>query len=593
VYSFGEPMSDSSREAAQTTGHPLFVDQLGKYFLIAELARGGMGIVYLAAARGPAGFSKLFVVKELKSEDVPTQKQVRAFLEEARLAARLSHPNIVHTNEVASDGDRHFMVMEYLDGQPLSRLNKRMRLAEETPSLELSHIVVEALAGLHSAHELQNHDGQSLNVVHRDISPQNIFVTYDGQVKVMDFGIAKTTESSNHTATGLLKGKLAFMAPEQVRSLPLDRRAELLAGKRLWAMKNDIEIVAACIANSVPDPTVIEPSFPEPLAAVVRKATRANRDERYSTALEMQEDLERTLSMMNVPGFNPRETGRKLAANFQNDRARIKSVIDAQVKRLSSTRNPTLAIPMLQLSQRPPSDLTPSHTGQSAQSSEISAPLRTLSHHPKAQGSPVDASEHEASHPMRTRLIALAILGVSLLTIGAFTFVSRSSDTQAERLSKRFRLETSPPGARVTLQGTLLGQTPLEDNLSPGEHVLELRRDGFEPETLRLNLEADRVEIKFVNIALRPHSPAEPTNLPAPVQPSAATAQPVVVAAPQAQAPAVGTPAHVWHKPQIQVPAPVAPTASTPAPTPTPAPEASAPPRIAPLPTSQKTRVLD
>jgi eukaryotic-like serine/threonine-protein kinase len=587
-------MSDSTREAVQSAGHPLFVDQLGKYFLVAELARGGMGIVYLAAARGPAGFSKLFVVKELKSEDVPTQKQVRAFLEEARLAARLSHPNIVQTNEVASDGDRHFMVMEYLDGQPLSRLNKRMRVAEETPSLELSHIVVEALAGLHSAHELQNHDGQSLNVVHRDISPQNIFVTYDGQVKVMDFGIAKTTESSNQTATGLLKGKLAFMAPEQVRSLPLDRRAdifsmgcvlfELLAGKRLWSMKNDIEIVAACIANSVPDPRDIEPSFPEPLAAVVRKATQADREKRYSTALEMQEDLERTLSMMNVPGFNPRETGRKLAASFQNDRARIKAVIDAQVKRLSSTRNPTLAIPMLQLSQRPPSDLTPSHVSEGARSSEYPEPLHTLSHHPKAHVSQLD-------EPQRTRLsprlvIAAAILGILALGLGVYALSARSSDQSAERFSKRFRLETVPPGARVTLQGTLLGQTPLEDNLSPGEHVLEVSRDGFERETLRLNLEPDRVEIKFVNIALRPLSPPEPASLPARVPP--ALVQPVVAPLPSVQIPV--TPAHVWHKPQPIAPSAAVTLAPSPAPVPDPIPD---PPRIAPLPTTHKTRVLE
>jgi serine/threonine protein kinase len=394
------------------------------------------------------------------------------------------------------------------------------------------------------------------------------------------------------------------MAPEQVRSLPLDRRAdifsmgcvlfELLAGKRLWSMKNDIEIVAACIANSVPDPVVVEPSFPEPLAAVVRKATQADREKRYSTALEMQEDLERTLSMMNVPGFNPRETGRKVAASFQNDRARIKAVIDAQVKRLSSTRNPTLAIPMLQLSQRPPSDLTPSHVSEGAHSSEYPEPLQTISHHPKTRLSQVDAREGSLQRPrVSPRLvIAGAILGVSLLGLGAYALSARSS-AQSERLSKRFRLETTPSGARVTLQGTrtLLGQTPLEDNLSPGEHVLEVTLEGFERETLRLNLEADRVEVKFVNIALRPQSLLEPASLPPRIPPTS-LAQPVITAPLPASVPTA--PAHTWHKPQQQG-TPTAPSAAvTLAPSPAPAPEPSAdPPRIAPLPTIHKTRVLE
>lgn len=503
--------------------NPLYVDQLGKYFLIAELARGGMGIVYLAVARGPGGFSKLCVIKELKSEDPPTQAQVRAFLDEARLAARLNHGNIVQTNEVASDGDRHYMVMEHLDGQPLARLNKRFRRDEMTPPLDLAYIVVEALVGLHAAHELEGIDGKPLNLVHRDVSPQNIFITYDGQVKVMDFGIAKTSESTHKTKTGVLKGKVAFMAPEQVRTLPTDRRADIfamglvlfeaIAGKRIWALKNDVEVIASLVAGGAPDPADVEPSFPEPLAAIVRKATGPLQT-RYATALEMQEDLERTLAMMNVPPYNPRDFGKRLSAMFETDRKRIKTIVDAQLQRLTSTRNPTLMIPMLQFSQRPPSDLTPSQIREQADSSiglddalRRSSSIPSLSMQSLSQSiAPTGTGSHSGqtksgAEANRTPMI---MAGAALLIAlgGAGALWLRGTNTPQASVNQTVSVVTEPAGARVLVDGKLVGETPLREALPVGTHVIVLQRAGYENEELTISL-VPSDELKSVRLSLR------------------------------------------------------------------------------------------
>src|SRR5215510_881712 len=191
---------------------------LGKYHLVAEIARGGMGVVYLAMVQGPGGFNKLVVVKELKPELVEEPTFLTMFLDEARLAARLSHPNIVQTNEVGSDGNRCFMAMDYLDGRGLDRVRRRAHATGQDLSLPIHlRVICDMLAGLQYAHTLADFDGTPLAIVHRDVSPQNVFVTFDGHVKLLDFGIAKAVDSLHETRVGVLKGKVSYMSPEQAR----------------------------------------------------------------------------------------------------------------------------------------------------------------------------------------------------------------------------------------------------------------------------------------------------------------------------------------------------------------------------------------
>ena len=192
----------------------------GRYRLIAELGQGGMATVYLAVSVGTPGFRKLAVVKLLRPEIAVDQEFVQMFLDEARLCARLSHPNIVQTYDVGVDEVGHLMAMEYLDGVSLHAAASKLGKTGGPLTFSMqARVLLDVLEGLRYAHELKDYDGRSLDIVHRDVTPHNIFVTFDGQVKLLDFGIAKAATSSVKTATGVIKGKLTYMAPEQARGV--------------------------------------------------------------------------------------------------------------------------------------------------------------------------------------------------------------------------------------------------------------------------------------------------------------------------------------------------------------------------------------
>src|SRR5580704_8184150 len=287
-------MQSSAREAAPAT-------EIGRYRIVAELARGGMGIVHLAVSQGPGGFNKLLVVKELKPELARDETYVAMFLDEARLAARLAHPNIVQTLEVGSEGSRHYMVMEYLDGRSLHRTIRRFRDSGGFPVGAHLRVLAESLLGLHHAHELVDFDGQPLDIVHRDVSPLNVFVTFDGQTKIIDFGIAKSVDSSLETKTGVLKGRVAYMAPEQAWGHEVDRRCdvysagvmiwEAAAGRRLWPGMGDVEILARLLREPPPTLCTVRPDAPEDLEAICARAMEKRPEERYSSTAELLEDL--------------------------------------------------------------------------------------------------------------------------------------------------------------------------------------------------------------------------------------------------------------------------------------------------------------
>jgi len=204
-------------------------------------------------SKAPRDFEKLVVVKELKPEMCDDEVFVTMFLEEARLAARLIHPNIVQTNEVGTDGSRHFMVMEFLDGRSLHRCCRQFVDRDQFAIGAHLRIIAETLHGLHHAHELTDYDGRWLGIIHRDVSPLNVFVTFDGQTKLLDFGIAKAADSSLETRTGILKGRIAYMAPEQAMGATTDRRADIYsigvmiweaaAGRRMWQSMSDVQVL--------------------------------------------------------------------------------------------------------------------------------------------------------------------------------------------------------------------------------------------------------------------------------------------------------------------------------------------------------------
>ena len=318
----------------------------GKYHLFATLGRGGMADVFLAIARGPMGFNKLAVIKRLRSNlaDDPTFRNM--FLDEARLAARLNHPNIVHTYEVGEKDGNYFIAMEYLEGQSLNKIIreavKRNEVFEQT---FCARIISDALAGLESAHGLADYDGRPLNIIHRDVSPHNVFVTYGGQAKLVDFGIAKAALSSTETEIGVLKGKVAYMSPEQAVGGAIDRRADIFAmGIILWELLSRQRLMTGDSAAStlhrllhLPIPavsTVREDIDPE-LDAIVARALEKEPEYRFQSAQEMRDALDGFLASTGRQ-VRQDEIGRKMSGMFARVREDVQKQIQAHMAKVTA-----------------------------------------------------------------------------------------------------------------------------------------------------------------------------------------------------------------------------------------------------------------
>jgi len=316
-----------------------------------------MGIVYLALEQGPGGFAKLKVIKRLRADLDEEPEAVRMFLEEGRLSARLHHPNVVQTNAVGFDGKHHYLEMEYLEGQSFDALTRRAARTDGRPlPVPLAvHVLAQTLAGLHYAHELRDLDGSALALVHRDVSPHNVFVTYVGEVKLLDFGIARAAGSSSETKTGFLKGKVTYMAPEQVAREALDRRVDIfatgvmlweaLAGKRLWGDLDDFQIFLKLRSEEIPSPRSVRPDIPAALEAICMRALARDQAERYATAAEMQRALEAWLASSGEPA-GAKELAATMEALFAADRAATKAEIEQQI-RAAPVGQESVEIPML------------------------------------------------------------------------------------------------------------------------------------------------------------------------------------------------------------------------------------------------------
>jgi eukaryotic-like serine/threonine-protein kinase len=346
-------MDSSSAQHPETTPlHQLQAESGGgaKYRLLGELGRGGMSDVFLALMTGAAGFSKLVVIKRLEPLLARDGEFLNMFLDEARLAARLNHPNVVQTHEIGFAHERYFIAMEYLEGQPLNRILRRVFHSGGMDLTVQIRILCDVLSGLHYAHELRDFDGSPLEVVHRDVSPQNVFVTYDGQVKVVDFGVAKARSSSDGRS-GMIKGKVAYMAPEQALCEPIDRRAdiyslgvmlwEIAARRRMWKGSGVPQIVTELIAGRIPRLADVAPETRPELQAICDRATSRQRDERFETAAEFRTELELLLEQLEPK--SGRDVGAQVRALFADERTRVQTLIERQLghMRLGNDTTPT------------------------------------------------------------------------------------------------------------------------------------------------------------------------------------------------------------------------------------------------------------
>lgn len=280
--------------------HPL---RIGRYEILRKLARGGMAELYLARSVGVEGFQKPVALKRMRPELADKPDEVRLFLDEARLMARFQHPNLVHAYDVVAQDGQYFFVMEFVQGKDLADIYQAaQQQAEAIPLDVVLGIMIDVAEGLQYAHDLADEHGQPMHVVHRDISPSNVLVSRNGHVKLIDFGIAKSTaRTGDKTITGVVKGKVRYMSPEQCRGEPLDRRSdvfalgvilwELTVGRRLYPKVQPAAVISTVLFDPVPRPSSIHPGFPEELEALIMRALEKERDARYPDARSLQINL--------------------------------------------------------------------------------------------------------------------------------------------------------------------------------------------------------------------------------------------------------------------------------------------------------------
>ncbi len=322
-------------EPADQQFTPIKGEPFGKYLLVGEVAMGGMAEVFLAVQQGIQGFMKVVTLKRVLPH-LSSPEIVRMFIDEARLCARFDHPNIVRTFEFGELAGRYYTVMEYLAGEDLSKvLARAYRAKEPVPFNITASIVAQVCAGLHYAHELADTSGRPMGLVHRDVNPSNIITTYNGEVKLIDFGVAKANVSAVQTLAGTIKGKIAYMSPEHVLARGVDRRSdvfstgvvlwELLTVKPLFMRETEAATLYAIMNDPIAKPSTHRPDVPPALEAIAMRALARTPADRYETAEEMREALEAFIATQ--PKVDARVLARYLEGLFGQSRADAKRAI--------------------------------------------------------------------------------------------------------------------------------------------------------------------------------------------------------------------------------------------------------------------------
>jgi serine/threonine protein kinase len=459
----------------------------GRYRPLLELGRGGMARVYLAESLSSGLLRKLVVVKVLNQELAADPEMRRSFIREAEISSRLNHPNIGNVTEVFEQGTTAMMVMQYLEGLTLSEIASRLKGA--IPLKLHLNILSQVLGALHYFHELKDTNGASLETVHRDVSPDNVMVLHEGGVKVVDFGVAKVrVENEHQTRAGVIKGKVAYMPPEQLlSSASVDRRADIysvgvmlweaVAGRRMWRGMDASARMRAIIKGELPSIREAAPGVSDALATIVERALAHTPDGRYATAEEMQIELEQvTLTQGGHTG--PRELAEFMRANFGEER----SEKQREIAKVVGDRDYSLAEATVTFSESP---------------SVIADRSSVLA----AQAAPTVQSTPPARWPKALMAAAIVSVGAGL----AFTFSGPSSPVASQMepalaapTSVTLRIDSGKAGEEVYVDGVKVGVTPLVQSrpASSQSATIELRDDGQVVDSKVVSLQND-VEVRF------------------------------------------------------------------------------------------------
>lgn len=306
--------------------------KFGKYLLIRRIAVGGMAEVYLGKVLGAEGFQRTVVVKKILSSYSEDESFITMFIDEARIAAALHHANIVQVYDFDKVGDSYYIAMEYVEGRDLRKtIDTAHRRDKLIPIPMAAHIAAEVAAGLYYAHTKTDEEGRPVNIIHRDVSPHNILLSFTGEVKIGDFGIAKAAARSTKTRAGTVKGKCAYMSPEQAKGGELDHRSdifalgavlwEMLVGKRAFDGDTDFEILSSVVNKDVPPPSLFRPEVPRQLDAIVLKALRKPPNERHPDMDAFRRDLQGFV-FKHVASMDDIAVGKYLKALFAEEIAR-------------------------------------------------------------------------------------------------------------------------------------------------------------------------------------------------------------------------------------------------------------------------------
>lgn len=313
----------------------------GKYYLLDRIAVGGMAEVFKAKVIREEGFEKFFAIKRILPSIAEDEEFIKMFIDEAKIAVQLTHSNIVPIIDLGRVGDAYFIAMEYVHGKDLRTTVEKLAKKKETlPIPACCYIIMQVCSGLDYAHNKKDAAGRDLNLVHRDVSPHNILISFDGEVKLIDFGIAKAASKAAKTQAGILKGKFGYMSPEQVRDLPIDRRSdifsagivlyEILTGERLFVGESDFSVLEKVKNVEIIPPSTYNKNIPEDLERIVLKALAREVQDRYQTAIEFHDDLQ---SFMYTYGsfFSRKEMSGLMRSLFPED-------YEADMKEMESAR---------------------------------------------------------------------------------------------------------------------------------------------------------------------------------------------------------------------------------------------------------------
>jgi serine/threonine-protein kinase len=322
---------------------------LGRYQMLFKLAKGGMGTVYVGRLRGARRFDRLVAIKQLTMANA-SEEDIDMFLGEARLSARIGHPNVVQTIDVGEQDGVPFLVMDLIQGVSLARLQRRLRKQGDQLDPDMAAwIMVQVAKGLHAAHELSGVDGEPYGLVHRDVSPDNVLLSFDGRVYVADFGVAKFADADRQTQSGVVKGKFAYMSPEQTEAAELDRRSdvfafgivlhECLTGRRLYDGRSAADTIRRIWGETPPDPSAGRPEVPKEIVPIVMRCLQRERERRYDSAADVGNALRQLLRSRGAV-VDEADVAALLADVFQGRRQRLRDRINDAV-RLAEQGAPT------------------------------------------------------------------------------------------------------------------------------------------------------------------------------------------------------------------------------------------------------------